>query len=203
MYTVRVRDHFMIAHSFKGEVYGPAQRLHGATYVVDVEFLREELDEDGLAPFEPPTKSTYAPGDNTIRGSFDAAASTERFEGPDFGDPEQAPRPAVENRDGAPKAVETTSKEEVSIQPFKNLPDLPADLQVPLDNLKIALLRHKANLWKDVESETVVGYLHGLIQMLQPPFAPPAGHIEVADPAFDRSTTANDDLRGGGATFDS
>ena len=48
MYTVRVRDHFMIAHSFKGEVYGPAQRLHGATYVVDVEFLREDLDEDGL-----------------------------------------------------------------------------------------------------------------------------------------------------------
>ena len=48
MYTVRVRDHFMIAHSFKGEVYGPAQRLHGATYVVDVELLREELDEDGL-----------------------------------------------------------------------------------------------------------------------------------------------------------
>jgi 6-pyruvoyltetrahydropterin/6-carboxytetrahydropterin synthase len=48
MYTVRVRDHFMIAHSFKGEVYGPAQRLHGATYVVDVEFLREDLDKDGL-----------------------------------------------------------------------------------------------------------------------------------------------------------
>ncbi|MFL2771126.1 MAG: 6-pyruvoyl trahydropterin synthase family protein [Rhodospirillaceae bacterium] len=48
MYTVRVRDHFMIAHSFNGEVYGPAQRLHGATYVVDVEFRREELDEDGL-----------------------------------------------------------------------------------------------------------------------------------------------------------
>ena len=48
MYTVRVRDHFMIAHSFKGDVYGPAQRLHGATYVVDVEFQREELDEDGL-----------------------------------------------------------------------------------------------------------------------------------------------------------
>ena len=48
MYTVTVRDHFMIAHSFKGEVYGPAQRLHGATYVVDMEFRREELDEDGL-----------------------------------------------------------------------------------------------------------------------------------------------------------
>ena len=48
MYTVTVRDHFMIAHSFQGEVYGPAQRLHGATYVVDVEFRREDLDEDGL-----------------------------------------------------------------------------------------------------------------------------------------------------------
>ena len=48
MYTVRVRGHFMIAHSFKGEIYGPAQRLHGATYVVDVEFRRQELDEDGL-----------------------------------------------------------------------------------------------------------------------------------------------------------
>jgi len=59
MYTVRVRDHFMIAHSFKGEVYGPAQRLHGATYVVDVEFLREELDEDGLVvDIGPVTHST-------------------------------------------------------------------------------------------------------------------------------------------------
>jgi 6-pyruvoyl-tetrahydropterin synthase len=48
MYTVCVRDHFMIAHSFRGEVFGPAQRLHGATYVVDVEFRRRELDPDGL-----------------------------------------------------------------------------------------------------------------------------------------------------------
>jgi len=38
----------MIAHSFKGEVFGPAQRLHGATYVVDVEFRREALDDDGI-----------------------------------------------------------------------------------------------------------------------------------------------------------
>ena len=37
MYVVNVRDHFMIAHSFRGEVFGPAQRLHGATYVVDLE----------------------------------------------------------------------------------------------------------------------------------------------------------------------
>ena len=48
MYSVCVRDHFMIAHSFRGDVFGPAQRLHGATYVVDVEFRRRELDADGI-----------------------------------------------------------------------------------------------------------------------------------------------------------
>jgi 6-pyruvoyltetrahydropterin/6-carboxytetrahydropterin synthase len=48
MYSVQVRDHVMIAHSFKGEVFGPAQRLHGATYVVDVEIFRLELDRDGI-----------------------------------------------------------------------------------------------------------------------------------------------------------
>jgi 6-pyruvoyltetrahydropterin/6-carboxytetrahydropterin synthase len=48
MYSVCVRDHFMIAHSFHGAVFGPAQRLHGATYVVDVEFRRRELDADGI-----------------------------------------------------------------------------------------------------------------------------------------------------------
>ena len=48
MYSVTVRDHFMIAHSFKGEIFGPAQNLHGATYIVDVEFRRVELDSDGL-----------------------------------------------------------------------------------------------------------------------------------------------------------
>jgi 6-pyruvoyl-tetrahydropterin synthase len=44
MYSVRVRDHIMIAHSLAGDVFGPASRLHGATYVVDVEFRRPELD---------------------------------------------------------------------------------------------------------------------------------------------------------------
>jgi 6-pyruvoyltetrahydropterin/6-carboxytetrahydropterin synthase len=48
MYTVSVRDHFMIAHSFRGEAFGPAQRLHGATYVVDLEFLRRDLDANGM-----------------------------------------------------------------------------------------------------------------------------------------------------------
>src|ERR671912_2027748 len=48
MYSVTVRDHMMIAHSFRGEVFGPAQKLHGATYVVDVEFRRRDVDEDGI-----------------------------------------------------------------------------------------------------------------------------------------------------------
>lgn len=48
MYSVSVRDHLMIAHSYKGEVFGPAQRLHGATLVVDVEFRRPGLDADGI-----------------------------------------------------------------------------------------------------------------------------------------------------------
>lgn len=48
MYSVTVRDHIMVAHSFKGSVFGPAQRLHGATFVVDVEFRRPDLDSDGI-----------------------------------------------------------------------------------------------------------------------------------------------------------
>ncbi len=48
MYGVTVRDHMMIAHSFRGEVFGPAQRLHGATYVVDATFRRAALDADNI-----------------------------------------------------------------------------------------------------------------------------------------------------------
>jgi 6-pyruvoyl-tetrahydropterin synthase len=48
MFGVTIRDHMMIAHSLRGEVFGPAQRLHGATYVVDATFRREALDEDGI-----------------------------------------------------------------------------------------------------------------------------------------------------------
>jgi 6-pyruvoyl-tetrahydropterin synthase len=48
VFSVTVRDHFMIAHSLRGEVFGPAQRLHGATYVVDATFRRAELDADGI-----------------------------------------------------------------------------------------------------------------------------------------------------------
>lgn len=48
MFSVNVRDHMMIAHSLGGEVFGPAQRLHGATYVVDATFRRAALDDDGV-----------------------------------------------------------------------------------------------------------------------------------------------------------
>jgi 6-pyruvoyl-tetrahydropterin synthase len=48
VFSVTVRDHMMIAHSLRGEVFGPAQRLHGATYVVDATFRRETLDSDGI-----------------------------------------------------------------------------------------------------------------------------------------------------------
>ncbi len=48
MFSVSVRDHIMIAHSFRGAVFGPAQALHGATFVVDMEFRRAELDPDNI-----------------------------------------------------------------------------------------------------------------------------------------------------------
>jgi len=48
MFSVTVREHLMIAHSFRGEVFGPAQRLHGATYLVDASFRRASLDQDNL-----------------------------------------------------------------------------------------------------------------------------------------------------------
>ena len=48
MFSVTVRDHMLIAHSLRGEVFGPAQRLHGATYVVDATFRRAALDADGI-----------------------------------------------------------------------------------------------------------------------------------------------------------
>ncbi|MFE2040720.1 6-pyruvoyl tetrahydropterin synthase family protein [Streptomyces sp. NPDC059477] len=48
MFSVTVRDHIMIAHSFHGEVFGPAQRLHGATFLVDATFRREQLDDDNI-----------------------------------------------------------------------------------------------------------------------------------------------------------
>jgi 6-pyruvoyl-tetrahydropterin synthase len=48
VFSVTVRDHMMVAHSLRGEVFGPAQRLHGATYVVDATFRRRDLDADGI-----------------------------------------------------------------------------------------------------------------------------------------------------------
>ena len=61
MYSVTVRDHIMIAHSLKGPVFGPAQRLHGATYVVDLELKRSDLDPtaSSLTSAGPATRSAH------------------------------------------------------------------------------------------------------------------------------------------------
>jgi 6-pyruvoyl-tetrahydropterin synthase len=48
LFSITVRDHIMVAHSFRGEVFGPAQRLHGATFVVDATFRRADLDGDNI-----------------------------------------------------------------------------------------------------------------------------------------------------------
>jgi 6-pyruvoyl-tetrahydropterin synthase len=48
MFSVTVRDHMMVAHSFRGEVFGPAQQLHGATFLVDATFRRADVDADGI-----------------------------------------------------------------------------------------------------------------------------------------------------------
>jgi hypothetical protein len=141
------------------------------------DIIYAELDEDTIAPFQPakePNSSTYAPGDSTIRGSYDQAAGTQGFEGPDFGDASYqqssgataAAAAPSDNLDGAPRVV-TDEESAATVQPFKDLADLPDDLQDPLDNLKIALLQHKANHWESVSEATVVGHLQGLIQMIQ------------------------------------
>lgn len=48
MFTVEVRDHIMIAHSFKGAVFGPAQKMHGATFVIDAAFIADDLDDNAI-----------------------------------------------------------------------------------------------------------------------------------------------------------
>ncbi|MBT4692062.1 MAG: hypothetical protein HOB73_01815 [Planctomycetaceae bacterium] len=141
------------------------------------DIIYAELDEDTVAPFQPGSEqksSTYAPGDSTIRGSYDQASSTQGFEGPDFGDASyqrsSGAMPAAnapsDSLDGAPRVV-TDEESAVTIQPFKDLADLPDDLQEPLDNLKVAILQHKASRWNSVNEETVVGHLNGLIQMIR------------------------------------
>ena len=67
MFSVTVRDHVMIAHSLRGEAFGPAQRLHGATYVVDATFRRAELDADGIV-------IDIGPASEALRGVLDELA---------------------------------------------------------------------------------------------------------------------------------
>ncbi|MEO7775457.1 MAG: 6-carboxytetrahydropterin synthase [Steroidobacteraceae bacterium] len=77
MFTVCVRDHVMLAHSFSGEIFGPARRLHGATYVVDVEFRRKSLDADGVVV-------DIGRAAQTLRAVLDALNYRNLDEEPDF-----------------------------------------------------------------------------------------------------------------------
>ncbi len=76
MFKVNVRDHMMIAHSLQGAAFGPAQRLHGATYVVDATFGREELDTDGIVvDIDRAAKALHAVlGELTLRNLDDEPA---------------------------------------------------------------------------------------------------------------------------------
>ena len=122
--------------------------------------------EDTLA------KSDYAPGNDTIRGEYNEASSAPDYaSGPDFGeaDPYGAPvsntiEPAARELDGSTLATDGNG-----IRPFENLDELPADLQSALDELKIAVLRHKATNWQEVEVGQVTGHLYALIQMVELP----------------------------------
>ena len=76
-YSVTVRDHIMIAHSFTGETFGPAQRLHGATYVVDATFKAPVLDEDGVVV-------DIGRASDALRGILSALSYRNLDEEPDF-----------------------------------------------------------------------------------------------------------------------
>ena len=67
MFSVTVRDHMMIAHSLRGKVFGPAQRLHGATYLVDATFRRASLDADGRAADPPGPRTSESSASSTGR----------------------------------------------------------------------------------------------------------------------------------------
>ena len=75
MFSVTVRDHVMIAHSLRGEVFGPAQRLHGATYVVDATFRRAELDADGIE-----RRRAHAATTAAVTMAFNVATGSRTFQ---------------------------------------------------------------------------------------------------------------------------
>lgn len=140
----------------------------------DKDVIYAELDEDivALPTEDTQAKSDYAPGNDTIRGEYNEASSAPDYAfGPDFGeaDPYGTPvsntiEPAARELDGSTLATDGNG-----IRPFENLEELPADLQSALDELKVAVLRHKATNWQEVEVGQVTGHLYALIQMVELP----------------------------------
>ena len=140
----------------------------------DKDVIYAELDEDiaTLSLEEPPIKNDYAPGDGTIRGEYDEANAGPNYaSGPDFGDGDSYGIPANNTIEAAPREMDTailTAAGE-GIRPFENLKELPSDLQNTLDEFKLAILRHKATGWQEVEAAQVTGHLYALIQMIELP----------------------------------
>ena len=142
----------------------------------DKDVIYAELDEDVIKQpsEEHPIKNDYAPGDSTIRGAYDeASAGADYSTGPDFGDGDSYNRPESPAIEAAGREFETSGTVAVApedaIRPFENLELLPADLQNALDEFKIAILKHKATGWEEVEAAQVTGHLYALIQMVELP----------------------------------
>ena len=140
----------------------------------DKDVIYAELDEDiaTLSLEEPPIKNDYAPGDGTIRGEYDEANAGPNYaSGPDFGDGDSYGIPANNTIEAAPREMDTSilTAAGEGIRPFENLKELPSDLQNTLDEFKLAILRHKATGWQEVEAAQVTGHLYALIQMVELP----------------------------------
>ena len=140
----------------------------------DKDVIYAELDEDiaTLSLEEPPIKNDYAPGDGTIRGEYDEANAGPNYaSGPDFGDGDSYGIPANNTIEAAPREMDTSilTASGEGIRPFENLKELPSDLQNTLDEFKLAILRHKATGWQEVEAAQVTGHLYALIQMIELP----------------------------------
>jgi len=140
----------------------------------DKDVIYAELDEDmATLPLEEPAiKNDYAPGDSTIRGEYDEANAGPNYDsGPDFGDGDSYGVSANNTIEAAPREIETSllTAAGEGIRPFENLQELPSDLQNSLDEFKLAILRHKATGWQEVEAAQVTGHLYALIQMVELP----------------------------------
>ena len=124
--------------------------------IVDV-----DLDEDVVLPAQGGGREkNYDDGP-------DGVAAGPTFEGPDFGDEEELSALSGQKESGGPSPIADGSEFENPVQPFVGLPELPDDLSDAIESLKLALLRHKSDGWRDVEMETVQKYLEAIGVMIK------------------------------------